>query len=258
MDAPPEAILKGVVRYDGTNFSGWQAQPGRRTVQGELEAALARIAQRAVPVQGAACTDAGVHAFGQAISFSWAGTPPERLRHALSKMLGPEIQVQSLKLAHSGFNARFDARGKRYSYTFDLGREPDPLSARYAWHVPHKLDLGLLAELAPRLEGTHDFAGFQSTGGHPRVSTICTLHRAELTRGGAVTPGDARHLWRFVFEGYGFLYRMVRNMAGTLIEIARGRFPKQFLEASLMSPGPFRGHCAPANGLVLEEVFYEP
>jgi len=257
MDTPCETILKGVVRYDGANFSGWQAQPDRRTVQGELEAALARIAQQPVRVQGAACTDAGVHAFGQAISFAWSGMTPERLRHAVSTMLAPEIQVQSLDPARPGFNARFDARGKRYSYTFDLGREPDPLSARYAWHVPHRLDLELLAELTPHLEGTLDFAGFQSTGGHPRASTLCALHRVELTRGGAIAPGDERHLWRLVFEGYGFLYRMVRNMTGTLIEIARGRFPKEFLNACLASPGPFRGHCAPARGLVLEKVFYE-
>ncbi len=245
------------MRYDGTNLCGWQAQPGLPTVQGALQTALARIAQRTIPVQGAACTDTGVHAFGQTISFDWDGGPPERLRHALSKMLGPEIQVQSLEPAPPGFNARFDARGKRYAYTLDLGREPDPLSARYAWHVPHKLDLDLMAGLAPLLVGVHDFAGFQSTGGHHRDSTVCTLHSAQLSHGGTIAPCDAQHLWRIVFDGYGFLYRMVRNMTGTLVEIARGRFPKDFLETSLNSPGPFRGHCAPAHGLVLEKVYYD-
>ncbi len=252
-----EQILHGTVRYDGTDFAGWQIQPGLRTVQGALESALFQIAQRPVPVQGASRTDSGVHAFGQSVSFRWGGGDVERLRHALSKMLSPEIQVTKLIAAPAGFNARFAARGKRYSYTLDLGREPDPLSARFAWHVPYELNRELLRELAPALSGTHDFAGFQSRGGQERASTVCTLYRVEMVEGGAVGPHNAPHLCRLVFEGYGFLYRMVRNMSGTLVEIARGRFSPDFLHESLHSPGPFRGHCAPAHGLVLETVYYD-
>ena len=215
-----------------------------------LPSAQSRYRARPAPTPGCMLLD-------RPFPLTGTGGPPERLRHALSKMLGPEIQVQSLEPAPPGFNARFDARGKRYAYTLDLGREPDPLSARYAWHVPHKLDLDLMAGLAPLLVGVHDFAGFQSTGGHHRDSTVCTLHSAQLSHGGTIAPCDAQHLWRIVFDGYGFLYRMVRNMTGTLVEIARGRFPKDFLETSLNSPGPFRGHCAPAHGLVLEKVYYD-
>ena len=173
--------LKGTVRYDGTDFAGWQTQPGQRTVQGEIEAALSRIASQSVRIQGAARTDAGVHALGQVFSCPWPGAFPGRLRHALSQMLAPEIRIAELRETSEGFNARFDAKSKRYAYTFDFGHEADPLTARYAWHVPYRIDLDLLGELAGQLEGRHDFAGFQSTGSQMRT-TVRTLFDAELLR----------------------------------------------------------------------------
>ena len=248
--------LKGVLRYDGAGFSGWQIQPNARTVQGELEAALSKIASTPIRVQGAARTDAGVHALGQVFSCVWPGEFPVRLRHALSKMLGPEIRVEELSEVPESFNARFSARGKRYAYTIDFSREPDPLTARHAWHVPFRTDLELLASLLPELRGEHDFAGFQSTG-NQSVTTIRTLFEVSLHRGGVVGTLDTEQLWRLEFHGNGFLYHMVRNLTGTLIEIARGRFSRDFLQASLHSPGPFKGHCAPAHGLALLKVFYD-
>jgi len=248
--------LHGTIRYDGTNYSGWQRQPGRRTVQGELEAALSRIASQPVAVQGAGRTDAGVHALAQAFSCVWPGAFPPRLRHALSKMLGPEIRVTALAEAAPDFNARFAARAKRYAYSLDLAQEPDPLTARHAWHVPHTLDMDLLRALLPRLTGTHDFAGFQSTG-HQMQHTVRTLFEVQLQRGGILAPCGASDLWRLEFRGDGFLYKMVRNLSGTLVEIARGRFSPAILDELLDAPGPFRGHCAPAHGLALVEVEYD-
>jgi tRNA pseudouridine38-40 synthase len=248
--------LKGIIRYDGTDFSGWQIQPEKwRTVQRDLEAALSRIANKRVQVLGASRTDSGVHAFGQVFSCAWPGTPPKRLRHALSKMLAPTIRLLSLEDAPRGFNARFDARGKRYSYSLDFNREADPLTCRYAWHIPFPVDLDCVREMLPRLVGTHDFAGFQSTGS-PTETTVRTVYRADLVPGCAIGPIDGEKEWRFIFEGDGFLYHMVRNIAGTLIEIGRGHFGIELFEECMTPPGPFRGHCAPAHGLVLEEVFY--
>lgn len=252
-----EITLKGTVRYDGGGFAGWQAQPDARTVQGEIEAALARIASRPVRIQGAGRTDAGVHALGQVFSFRWPHPmPPERLRHALSQMLAPEIRVTELAPAPDNFNARFDARAKRYAYSLDLGREPDPLLARYAWHVPHRVDLDCLRRLLKKIPGCRDFAGFQSAGAQME-NTLRTIHEATLHPGALIGPRDAADAWRIEFHGDGFLYKMVRNFAGTLVEIARGRFPETFLDECLAAHGPFKGHCAPAHGLALMRVYYE-
>lgn len=250
-----EHTLKGTVRYDGSNFAGWQIQPGRRTVQGEIETALSRIASQPIRIQGAARTDAGVHAFGQVFSCRWPGVLPSRLRHAVSKMLSPEIRIVELVEIPDDFNARFAAHGKRYAYTIDFGREPDPFSARYAWHVPYRVDLEHLAALLPALEGEHDFAGFQSTGTQME-STVRRLRSVRLLPGGVTGPAHAENLWRIEFIGDGFLYKMVRNITGTLIETARGRFPETFVRECLESGGPFKGHCAPPHGLTLIEVFY--
>ncbi len=252
MDTP----LKGIVRYDGTNFAGWQRQDHDRTVQGEIEAAMQRIVQVHVPIQGAGRTDAGVHALGQCFSCTWPGTPPERLRHALSKMLSPEIRIDSLEPASADFNARFSAVAKRYVYSLDLGQEADPLAARFAWHVPFKLDLPLLESLLPQFAGEHDFASFQSTGSQMKT-TVRRLHQVQLHHGAAIGPADNPDLWRIEFHGDGFLYHMVRNITGTLIEIARGRFEAGFIAEALAHPGPFRCHCAPPQGLVLAQVEYD-
>lgn len=250
--------LKGIVRYDGTNFAGWQRQPHARTVQGEIEAALSRIAgDIPVRVQGASRTDAGVHAFGQVFSFEWPEEPPQRMRHALSKMLAPEIRILSLDCAIEGFNARFSARGKRYAYSIDLGKEPEPFLARYAWHVHHPLDLGLLESLLPRLCGTRDFGGFKSAGSTPQENTTRKLWSVRLVNRALIGPADAAPSLRLEFYGDAFLYRMVRNITGTLIEIARGRYPAEFIEERLKAGPPFQGLCAPAHGLTLVEVEYE-
>lgn len=247
--------LKGIVRYDGTNFSGWQRQTHDRTVQGEIEAAMARIAGQPVAIQGAGRTDAGVHAMGQVFSCAWPGEPPVRLRHALSKMLAPEIRIESIEPTTEDFNARFSALAKRYVYSFDLGQEPDPLAARYAWHIPYTLDMDLMAALLPQLEGEHDFAGFQSTGSQINT-TVRTLFEVRLHHSAFIGPANNPDLWHLAIRGDGFLYHMVRNIAGTLVEIARGRFEPSFIADSLVSGGPFLGHCAPPQGLVMAEVEY--
>jgi tRNA pseudouridine38-40 synthase len=249
-------ILKGTVSYDGTDFCGWQRQLEDRTVQGDIEAALSKIANQPVAIQGAGRTDSGVHAFGQVFSCAWPGEPPVRLAHALSKMLSPEIRIENISVAAPDFNARFSATSKRYRYAMEFARNPNPLCARYAWQIPYDVDLDLLAALLPTLQGTHDFVGFQSAGAQERKTTVRTLHSITLEAGGLVTPVGYGPLHSLVFHGDGFLYKMVRNLTGTLIEIARGRYPASFLDESLASPGPFLGHCAPPHGLALMRVYY--
>ena len=248
--------LKATVRYDGTPFAGWQVQPNVRTVQGDIEKALSRIASQPIRIHGSGRTDAGVHALAQVFSCTWPGeTDLDRLRRSLSGMLGPDIRVESIEEAAPDFNARFAAVSKRYAYAFLLAKEPDPFSARYAWCIPWHLDMDLLAELVQRLAGTHDFAALQCAGSSVE-NTVRTLHSARLLEGGVIGPCDARDLWRLEFHGDGFLYKMVRNLTGTLIDIARGNLPKDRLTELLESPGPFRGHTAPAHGLTLMQVTY--
>ena len=248
--------LKGTVRYLGTHFCGWQSQQDQRTVQGEIEAAMSKIASQPVRIQGAGRTDAGLHALGQVFSCEWPRAVSPTLRHALCMMLEPEIQITALEIVHGDFNARFSAKSKRYCYTFHFSREMDPFSAPYSWQVPYPMDLDRIAALLPKLVGTHDFAGFQSTGSQMKT-TVRTLYGVRLLQGGVIGPVDARDMWHIEFFGDGFLYKMVRNLAGTLVEIGRGRFDPSFIDEALASGGPFLGHCAPPQGLVMKEVNYE-
>lgn len=245
-------------RYDGTDFAGWQRQRNGLSVQQAIEDALQRVADMPVVIQGAGRTDAGVHALGQAFSFCWPRKKPlPRLRHALNDMLAPRIRIDRMVQVAPGFNARFRALSKRYAYALDLSRYADPLSMRYAWHVPYPLDLDKMRRCLAVLPGKRDFSGFQSAG-NQMTSTVRTLYAAELIPGGWNGARDNNQLWRMEFHGDGFLYKMVRNICGTLVEIGRGRFPESFMREQLERGAPFLGHCAPPHGLVLMEVLFNP
>jgi tRNA pseudouridine38-40 synthase len=254
----PETITyKAIVRYVGTNFSGWQVQPYERTVQGEIAGAIAKISRDLITIHGASRTDAGVHALGQVCSFAMPkGTDSERLRHSLSQMLGPEIRIVSIEAALPGFHARKLARGKRYCYALDLGREPDPFSSPFSWHAPLDLDPGRLDALCGKIEGAHDFAGFEAGRAAPKHSTVRTLHSLRLEKGGVIQAPDAKDIWRLTFHGDGFLYKMVRNITGTLIDVVRGHLPESRIDELFASAGPYHGFTVPAKGLTLMEVLY--
>lgn len=248
--------IKAVVRYDGTDFAGWQVQPGQPTVQGGLEAALSTIAQEPIRIIGAGRTDAGVHALGQVFSCQWPGNlDANKLRRSLSQMLGPAIRIESIKPVPDEFHALRSAKSKRYGYTIDTSSEPDPLSARYAWTVGPNIDFGLLSRLIRRVEGEHDFAGFRCEGTEVKT-TVRTIYSATLDRGPVIGPIDSTTTSRLTFHGNGFLYKMVRNLTGTLVEIAAGRLEEDILHQRLHDPGPYSGYTAPAQGLCLLYVEY--
>lgn len=254
----PTVRLRAVVRYDGTDFAGWQIQPNAWTVQAALEEALALIAGQPVRVHAAGRTDAGVHALGQVVHFDWPASKPHgRLPVALSRMLAPSVQVTHLAVAHAAFHARFDASSKRYAYTVHLGTSRDPFTARYAWQVRAPVDAARLHELAQALVGTHDFAGFQCAGTEI-ADTRRTIYEITLTPGCLIGPADAAQHWTLTFHGNGFLYKMVRNLTGTLVDVARGKLPEAILHTRLSSPGPYDGFTAPAHGLALLAVEYPP
>ena len=248
--------LKAVVRYDGTRFAGWQVQPGQRTVQEDLETALGTIAGETVRITGAGRTDAGVHALGQVFSCGWPeGVAWEGLQRSLSKMLGPEVRIESIESISDDFNALHSAIAKRYTYVLYDASHPDPFSHRYAWSVPKEVDWAAVRRLGRAVEGTHDFAGFCASGSSAKT-TVRTIHSVNLCEGPVIGPVDARHYWRLEFHGEGFLYKMVRNLVGSFIEIARGRIPESRLDELLHAPAPYHGFTAPAHGLFLIEVDY--
>ena len=252
-----EQTIKAVVRYDGTDFSGWQVQPGERTVQGVIEEALERIAGQHVRIAGAGRTDAGVHALGQVFSCRWTGTDAlEKVRRSLSQMLGPEVRIESIEAVPDDFHASYSAKSKRYVYIVSQAKEPDPFQERYAWTVPWDIDAQHVHDLVQGLVGEHDFAGFCSSGSSVET-TVRTIYSAEVRPGAVVGPVDADNVWRIQFHGGGFLYRMVRNMVGTLIDIARGQTPETQLQDRLNAPAPYHGFTAPAKGLFLTGVEYE-
>ncbi|MDD5307832.1 MAG: tRNA pseudouridine(38-40) synthase TruA [Deltaproteobacteria bacterium] len=243
-------VCRLTIEYDGSRFSGWQVQPDCRTVQGELKKALATVMREPVDLQGAARTDAGVHALGQVASFEAQALPdPERLARSVSALAGPDVAVTEAALAPDGFNARFDATGKRYCYAVLSRPTPSPLFARTSWFVPRPLDLGAMRAAARVLVGTHDFAGFRSSD-CGRKTTERTMARVEISE-------HERGLVTIDVEGTAFLKNMVRIMAGTLVAVGHGRFPPDVTARLLETKDRTKaGPTAPPHGLTLVEVLY--
>ena len=242
--------FKLIVAYDGTDFHGWQAQPGQRTVQGVLAEALdGALAHAGTDLHGAGRTDAGVHARGQVGSFlSDTSLPPAAIRARLARLLPADVQVRDLEVAPDTFHARHSALARRYSYR--LARVEDPTFGRFAWH-PRALPPGDALERATRaLEGEHDCSSFQSSGSSP-ANPICRILRARW------------RAWEFgaVFEIVAdhFLYHMVRSVVGTALAAAREDDPAAAMRRVLAARDRSRGGvAAPAHGLSLEHVFYPP
>ena len=236
------------VAYDGTDFHGWQRQPGQRTVQGVLEDALAEMLQPDVPgLRGAGRTDAGVHARGQVASFRTdTRVPGGALRYALARLLPPDVRVLASVDAPEGFDARRSALARRYAYR--LARAEDPLLERFAWRPRRWPDAAGLSAATRVLEGRHDFSSFCSAGGADS-SRICEVRRAEWRawEGGLLLEIEADH----------FLYHMVRSIVGTALALAGSpaadRRMSAVLEARARSAA---GPTAPAHGLCLEAVIY--
>lgn len=243
--------VKLVIAYDGTGFHGFAAQKGSlRTVQGVLTGTLSRLAGRPVAVTGAGRTDAGVHASGQVVNFdseAWP-CPVERMPLALNALLPDDLAVVSAAEVQDRFHARFAALSKTYVYTVYNRVLRSPLEARYSYHVGPRLSLPAMREAAGYLTGVHDFAAFQ-VAGTPVSSTVRHLFRAVVEAEGPFV--------RVTFCADGFLYRMVRMMAGTLIQVGLGKMEPSRVAALLSAGKEARGGpAAPPQGLCLTEVRY--
>jgi tRNA pseudouridine38-40 synthase len=245
--------FKLTLAYDGSDFAGWQRQPDRRTVQGELEAAIGRVTQSQAKCIASGRTDAGVHALGQVVSFtSDTRLPPDVLTKALNAELSEDMLVFEVAQAPASFHALRDALRKRYRYLIQDGKLSDLFARKYVWHVYQRLDVDSMRAASQVLVGTHDFASFE-TAGSPRLTTVRTVldlvverRQAELTDRVVIEV-----------EADGFLYNMVRNIVGTLVAVGKGReavgWPAEVLAARDRTKA---GMTAPAQGLFLVGVVY--
>ena len=242
--------LKITVAYDGTDFAGWQSQPERRTVQGVLEEAWRKITQEDVRVTASGRTDAGVHAEGQVVGVETAsGIPEAKLLAALNAKLPEDVVVRVVEPAPPNFHATHDALRKTYRYQVHNSRVRPLFDRRFVWHVPTaELDDAAMGQGGAALIGRHDFACFESTGSE-RSSTVRTITDLSVHRSGERIDIEV--------TGDGFLYNMVRSIAGTLVEVGRGARPVAWVAEVLASRDRTQaGPTAPAHGLVLARVEY--
>ncbi|MGA3041819.1 MAG: tRNA pseudouridine(38-40) synthase TruA [Bryobacteraceae bacterium] len=238
--------------YDGTDFHGWQVQPGLTTIQGILESVVAEIEGRPVHVAGSGRTDAGVHALAQVAAFSIENPiPPPNLRKAMNRLLPASVRVLSVEEAAPDFHPRFQALAKTYEYRIVRAEVCPPWEWRYVHHHPYPLALDHMQSCAAVLEGEHDFTAFAASDDRDDEgkTKVRSIFRSELE-----APPD-RLIYRV--RGSGFLKHMVRNIVGSLLEAGRGNLDESGLRA-LLTPGCPRkaGPTAPAKGLSLTGVEY--
>ena len=243
--------LKLIVAYDGSAFAGWQSQTHRNTVQDELERAIHRISGAHLRVHGAGRTDTGVHALAQCahVDLPDRRLPPPRWVNALNGALPATIRVLRTRYVSEKFHARFSAKGKTYRYRIWAGPILPPLERNRAWHIPAPLDLGLLTAAGRKFLGKHDFAAFAANRGKAEENTVRTI-RSLTVRGRA--PKISIEI-----TGDGFLYKMVRLMVGSMVQVALGKADLGEIEANLRSGRPNGSRvAAPAEGLYLVRVWY--
>lgn len=265
MDLLPSSVAsshaqmwKLVLAYDGTDFHGWQVQPGLRTIQGALAAAIEHICGEQTLPQGSGRTDAGVHAMAQVASVALESPiPPPNLLRALNRALPASIRVLEAAHAPSGFHARHSAVAKQYEYRIYRGEICPPQLARYVYPLAWPLDIPAIEQAAPLVLGTHDFSSFAASdpdratrmASDPAVDNVRTL-----THSFWIEQGD---LLVYTVRGDGFLHHMVRNLVGTFLEIGRKQRSTADLIAILASRNrTAAGATAPARGLFLHSVSY--
>lgn len=239
-----------IVEYDGTDYAGWQRQSNAMTVQEWLEKAVKKLTGETVCVHGASRTDAGVHALGQSAHFDTESRiPADKFSFALNTILPPDIRVSRSEEVKPEFHSRFSGRGKRYRYLFYAAPHAGALNRRTHAHVIYPLDVEKMRTEAASLVGTHDFGAFAASGSVVK-DTVRTIYRADILQDGSEI--------KLIVEGNGFLYNMVRIIAGTLIGVGSGKLePGAFRRAIESGSRLDLGVTAPAQGLTLMEVFYD-
>jgi tRNA pseudouridine38-40 synthase len=243
------ATIRLDIEYDGSGFRGWARQPGLRTVQGELEAALAVVLRQEVALTVAGRTDTGVHARGQVASFEAPGGVPGDLRRSLNALCPDDVAVTAVSQAPAGFSARHDATVRSYLYRLLTRPTPSPFERGRALWWPHRIDRAGLDACAAALVGQHDFTAFT-----PTQTDHVYFHRTVLAAGWEEEPGD---ILAFRASADAFMRNMVRALVGTMLEVASSRRTVAEFTALLAgAPRSQAGDTAPPHGLYLESVSY--
>lgn len=243
--------IRLIVEYDGTNYSGWQRQINAMSVQEKLENALRRLTgEKELTVVGASRTDAGVHAFSQNVHFDTVSRiPGEKFSYALNTLLPEDIRVRKSMRVRNDFHARFHAKRKQYRYLFYNSPHASAMYRNLSAHVMYKMDEKVMNEEAQAMVGTHDFAPFAASGSEVR-DTRRTIYSVSIKRMGDIIE--------MLVEGNGFLYNMVRILAGTLIGVGTGKLEKGAISRALTSGSRLDlGVTAPAQGLTLMRIDYD-
>jgi len=249
--------FKLTIAYDGTDFHGWQVQTNKPTIQGEISNVLSRLTQERVAVYGAGRTDAGVHALGQVASFkTQSPLAASEFQRALNALLPPTIRIVGAEEVGPTFHARWSARGKTYRYRIYRGKVVPPMIWRYVLHYPFPLDEEAMGNAAGRFAGVHDFASFAASTGSEDDDQERSTEREIFSSALARSADDEELI--FTVSGRSFLRYMVRKMAGTLLDIGRGKLIPEDIERLFeLKDRSKSGPTVPAQGLVMVEVVHE-
>lgn len=238
-----------VVEYDGTNYIGWQRQTNGVSVQQMLEDAFFEVSGQRAAINGAGRTDAGVHALGQVAHMDTNCTiPPEKISYAMNAHLPYDIRVKSSENANDDFHARFSAKAKTYIYTYYNSEHPSAIYRNITAHVRGVLDISAMKKAAKSFCGTHDFASFCASGSDV-TDTVRTVYSIDIT--------NEKPFVRIEVTGSGFLYNMVRIIAGTLLSVGKGKISADDVEQIIADKDRNKASAtAPARGLTMKKVFY--
>jgi tRNA pseudouridine38-40 synthase len=241
--------IKLQIQYDGTAYHGWAAQPAVVTVQGTLLDTIEKLTGCRVDLLGSSRTDAGVHALGQVAAFTIDNPiPAENFARALNNMLPDDIVIAEALEVPDSFDPISDTKSKIYRYTISTDAVRSPMNIRYSWHRPGPLNIEAMQQAAKLLLGEQDFKSFASAADH-RLSSVRTILKCDVA--------SPENRITFDVQANGFLYNMVRNIVGSLVEVGRDRWTTADIERILAAKDRTQaGPIAPASGLCLMEIFY--
>jgi tRNA pseudouridine38-40 synthase len=255
--------IKFTIAYDGTDFCGWQAQPGQPTVQGALTDVLEKLTQERLAINAAGRTDAGVHAAGQVVNFKTeSAIGVGEFQRAFNALLPSSIRVNAAEEAAPDFHSRWDALAKTYRYRIFRGRVVPPFLWKYVQHDPYEMNFDAMAEAACLFEGEHDYTSFAASTGSEEEDRARTMIRiiysSCLLRINSEGTQNAGEEWVYVVRGRSFLRNMVRKMVGTLVDVGRGRLmPGDLPKLIALRDRAKSGTTMPPQGLCLESVEYD-